>query len=166
MVKGPDYYALRRAIGNFAEENGVLEAMRQFGVSERVARYWKRKVQDHTFHAKGWGGFRSLKFSYIQHIRIRLELRRRFRENPLTSLKEYYRCIARNTGYRVSRNFIRKILVEEWGLSFKLPVYKQKQKFTVINQRRYLTFLKWVFHQPREKLKYLDESHFVTKGMN
>ncbi|ELR15987.1 uncharacterized protein ACA1_221630 [Acanthamoeba castellanii str. Neff] len=43
------------AIGAFALEHGCSAASTAFGVSRNVARYWRTKLLDPTFHPRPWG---------------------------------------------------------------------------------------------------------------
>lgn len=48
--------------------------------------------------------------------------------------------------------------------SFQIAGHKQLQKYTPENMRYYDTFVEWVRTVPVERLKFLDECHFVPKG--
>jgi len=51
------FRSVRKSLGVFATLHGVPAAMKLFGVSAFVARYWKQKIADPDFHSKPYGGF-------------------------------------------------------------------------------------------------------------
>lgn len=50
--------------------------------------------------------------------------------------------------------------------SWKVPETKQINKYTLENMQYYVTFLNWLQTADPSRLKFLDESHFQTKGMS
>jgi len=49
---------------------------------------------------------------------------------------------------------------------WKKPSFKQLQKYTVDNLERYTAFTNWIATQDLTKLKFMDEVHFIAKGIH
>jgi hypothetical protein len=62
------------------------------------------------------------------------------------------------------REYIREIF-KQWKWSWKKPSFKQLQKYTPDNLEKYAAYVKWIPLQDLSKLKFMDEVHFVAKGM-
>jgi hypothetical protein len=71
--------------------------------------------------------------------------------------------ILRDAGHNVSAGWLSG-LIKSWGYSFKKVEYRQMNKFTDENMRYYATFIESMQHIPYKRLKFLDESHFKSKG--
>jgi len=67
-------------------------------------------------------------------------------------------------GFDCHREFVRQIF-KSWKWSWKKPSYKQLQKYTPENIRRYYAYADWIVEQDLSKLKFMDEVHFVTKDV-
>lgn len=55
-----NFLLLHWRLGLYATEVGPTVAARVFGVSRAVAKYWKQRVLDPTYHSDTWGGARYL----------------------------------------------------------------------------------------------------------
>ena len=55
-------------------------------------------------------------------------------------------------------------LLKEWGLTFKTPVAKQINKFTVANCLYYAEYVTTIIDFDWTRLKYCDECHFESAG--
>jgi hypothetical protein len=64
----------------------------------------------------------------------------------------------------LSSTFILRIF-KEWKWSFKKTSKKQIYKYSTKNIIRYFNFIKKIQTLDMHKLKYLDESHFESKGL-
>jgi len=62
------FRSVRKSLGVFATLHGVPAAMKLFGVSAFVARYWKQKIADPDFHSKPYGGFQYRGLKYAKDI--------------------------------------------------------------------------------------------------
>jgi hypothetical protein len=54
---------------------------------------------------------------------------------------------------------------KQWHWSLKKPSHQQLQKYSIVNIGRYLQHVTGILQFPVERLKYLDESHFVSRDM-
>jgi len=80
-------------------------------------------------------------------------------QTTLNALKEFLA-----PKWIVSNQWLSKWLKDHhWSL--QIPTHLQLQKFTPDNIVRYKTFCNWVLRQPLEKLKFLDECHFVQRDL-
>ena len=80
-----------------------------------------------------------------------------------TGTIRYYCEELKNAGFlAISPEYVRKIF-HTWKWSWKKAEHRQLQKFSHQNIRRYLAFLKWLHSVPKEKVKFLDEGHFVSR---
>lgn len=64
----------------------------------------------------------------------------------------------------MSRDYIRRIFVNEWKWSWKIPARVQLQKYTKQNIRQYIAWMKLINKLSWPRLKFLDESHFKGRG--
>jgi transposase len=86
---------------------------------------------------------------------------RNVKRNPLQTIEQHRRFLAR-IGFTVGREFIRRTFLR-WKWSWKKPQKKQVQKYTPVNIEKYTRFVVGIRDLPLEKIKYLDESHFVAR---
>jgi hypothetical protein len=84
-------------------------------------------------------------------------------ENPTYKLGDY-RFKLLELGYDCNRDYIRAIF-KEWKWSWKRPSFKQLQKYTPENMGKYAAYVAWIAMQDLTKMKFMDEVHFVSKGM-
>ena len=70
---------------------------------------------------------------------------------------------ARPFGFYCSKQYISKVF-KQWRWSWKKPVMKQIQKYTMKNIEYYYGYMYWLQSQDWTKLKFMDEVHFVAKG--
>jgi transposase len=61
-------------------------------------------------------------------------------------------------------NFVGRIF-QSWGWTWKKPAHVQLRKFTVENMRNWYYWVILVNFIPWDKLKFLDESHFVSRAL-
>ena len=67
--------------------------------------------------------------------------------------------------FYVNEKFISRIF-QQWHWSRKKPTRQQIQKYSSVNIQKYWQHITGVLLVPYEKLKYLDEAHFVSKDFH
>ncbi len=112
----------------------------------------------------GWGGARNRKFSEEQLEEIKVVLWELCKANPTIHIQEYQKEIGRKLDIAISATSIRRIF-KKWRWSWKNVEYKQINKYTHENIINYGNYLLWLNSQHWKHLKYLDEAHFVNRGM-
>eukprot|EP01119_Soliformovum_irregulare_P010156 TRINITY_DN2479_c0_g1_i3.p1 TRINITY_DN2479_c0_g1~~TRINITY_DN2479_c0_g1_i3.p1 ORF type:complete len:134 (-),score=11.93 TRINITY_DN2479_c0_g1_i3:489-890(-) len=81
------------------------------------------------------------------------------KRDPARSFQEVKHHLSQN-GIELSRTTIRRVF-KEWRWSFKAVEYKQKNKFTVDNAKRYVTFIRFLCMIDHRKLKFMDEVRWL-----
>ena len=85
------------------------------------------------------------------------------RENPCKTVASHRTFLQQsNPSFYVQDQFLERIL-DRWNWNWKRPVRRQIEKYSRTNIERYLGFLYGISSIPFEKLKFLDEAHFVSK---
>jgi len=67
-------------------------------------------------------------------------------------------------GINVNRMFISRIL-RSWRWSWKIPVRFHLYKYTKDNIDRYMHWVHWIQDIPWDRLKFLDEAHFIGRKL-
>jgi len=134
-----------------------------FGCSRAVARYWATKVKT-RFHSKSWGGKRTKKFTETREATLKLLLWSQCKLNPLSTIPNLVN-IASKCGFKISKMYVSR-LFKSWRWSFKKPERKQILKYTKANLLYYGSYITSVNDINWNKLKFLDEAHFVSKDLH
>ena len=82
--------------------------------------------------------------------------------NPLLSIKEILK-ILEICGISTNQTWLCNKF-SSWCWSFKKPSFKQINKYNPKNIDYYGRYMAWISKLPWIKLKFLDESSFVSKG--
>ena len=152
----------RTALGRFCAEVGVTAAAEAYGVSYQLALYWFQKFINPAYHPNTHGGARNFKFSADDRYELESILWRIAKEHPCWRLAEFKQQVA-ESGFDCNDEFIRCIF-KTWRWSWKKPDPKQPQKYTLDNLNYTIEYALWVRSIPFDRLKFLDESHFNSKG--
>lgn len=148
----------RHALGEASSDVGIAAAAPIFQVS-----YWNKKSIDPSFHCGTQGGARNFKYSLeVQHELEKL-LWSLAIVHPTWSLAEFV-VELNNNGFLVNREFIR-VIFHKWRWSWKRADPKQPHKYSIPNMNYTIEFVLWIRTVPFTRLKYLDESHFNSKGL-
>lgn len=134
----------------------------QLEVSQSFIAYWQRKVTDETFHPESHGGARNIKYTREEYQHIHLILWARCKQKPDTNLLEYQQLLASHS-FLLSKTTLSRIF-KSWHWSFKMAGVDQLNKYTPQNIAYYVGYVQEVAEIPWGKLKYIDESHFSSKG--
>eukprot|EP00026_Physarum_polycephalum_P005908 Phypoly_transcript_05947.p1 GENE.Phypoly_transcript_05947~~Phypoly_transcript_05947.p1 ORF type:complete len:331 (+),score=27.69 Phypoly_transcript_05947:825-1817(+) len=153
------FYELRVLTGEAALEHGEAKARAIFKHKRGFVHYWKRKALLKNFHGGTHGGFRRFKFTTEEKLHIGAILWKHAKKHPLARLGEYKRKLSKS-GFDVSLSEICKIF-KSWRWSFKKPHRKHKLE----NIEYYGEFKYAIQFIPWEKLKFCDESHFVSRDL-
>ncbi len=104
---------------------------------------------------------------------IRRLIRYYIGEHPELSFKELlkklnqdFESLARETTSEVktvSAAYLSQ-LTNSMNLSWRIPITVQRRKFTAENIRYTTQFMNFIQQVPYDKIKFMDESHFVAKG--
>ena len=156
--------AYREALGKYCEEEGIKKASKAFGVSYQLALYWHGKYSNKEFHSDSHGGARYSKFSDEERFLLESKLWECVKSHPCWSISEFVDFITEEAQYDVNDQFIRRIF-KGWRWSWKKSDAKQPQKYSLGNINYSIDYNLWVRTVPFQKLKFLDESHFNSKGM-
>jgi len=110
-----------------------------------------------------WGGRRWAKFSDDEDALAEFLLWVLIKSNPMRCRPELVNLLAAE-GVIVSESWITRKL-QKWKWSFKVASYRQIQKFTMENITYYGVYLTNICRIPFLKLKFLDESRFVSRRL-
>ena len=145
-----------------------------FQTSESRVLYWLRKFVDTSFHPLSHGGKQREKFDKVTRNFIRTILWDTFTKFPLGNVAFFTNELV-ELGFPVNYNDIRAIF-QSWKWSWKgkinsigtnclVPAVQQLQKFTSRNMEDYFSYAIEIQKLPMEKLKFLDEAHFVPSHL-
>lgn len=136
-----------------------LNEMFGMTVSRSQLSYWRKKINNPTFHSKSWGGARNFSFSQKTREKITQLLLEANEKDPSANLAEYQQILEKN-GLVVSQMYIRRIFYS-LKYTWKVPLRKIINKFSASNVFKYSEFLKWMMSlQTWTHVKYMDEVHF------
>lgn len=159
-----------------------------FGRSRQLASYWERKVVQDDFHAQQHGGVR--RQNLLQYRGVIKELIKFISlQRSSTPYKEYKRLVKQLFDLNVSISYIRALVAELnlrcvsfvfpfFFFFFRLPFltlvflltswqvtsHRQINKYTESNMQLYADYLSYIVTVPLNHLKFLDESHFNSRG--
>jgi len=151
-------------IGRSTILQGVETTKKTFQCPQHTALYWKQKVLNPLFHSNPIGGARNFKFSSAEQALLEACLWMSVRENPCKTMKSHQKFLA-DQNYNVQPQFIDRIF-KRWKWTWKRPIRRQIEKYSISNIRRYFEYLYGVHNIPLERLKFLDEAHFVSKTLH
>lgn len=134
-----------------------------FGCSKGTVWYWRKKRCKQSLLLCTKGGARNWKYSpqarkYLEEVTWTYARRR-----PTSRLIDYV-CNAQRHGFVDTNRMFFSRLFKSWRWSFKRPQAKQTHKYSIPNIIHYVEFLLFARTVPWEKLKFLDEAHFISKG--
>jgi hypothetical protein len=132
---------------------------------QRMA-YWRRKIQDNTFHPQNHGGFRKERLKYSREVKEHIEdiLWLSANQDRTKKITEYVRELKELGLETMTPSYVGRIF-RSWGMSWKKMQYKHPHKYSETNTQYYKTFQEWESLLTSWKnIKFLDESHFVNKG--
>jgi len=144
--------------GCFAIAFSVKQAARVFDLPTHVVSYWKKKAQNPHYRSNSHGGARNVLFKPHERLVAEQILILSATSDPTRKISDYVNLL-KDCGFPVGREWVR-LIFKKFGYSWKLPRYKQIQKFTAENMEYYLAFLFWITKQDVSKFKYMDEVHF------
>jgi len=110
-----------------------------------------------------WGGRRHSKFDAQTQVEIEQLIWFLVLDNPLMAAHEYVVALAA-VGVVVNASWVNRVF-KRWGLSWKKPIYKQINKFTMDNILYYAEYVYAVGMLPWVSLKFCDESHFESRSL-
>lgn len=140
------------------------ELGRCFNVPRYTARYHCLKYE-FDLHMGARGGAREGRFSYTPEtdLLIRLNVLRIVNFDPVTTVGEIRLRVINNLGIQISTSYIQRIF-QGWNWSWKRPVYVNLRKFRPDNLEVYAAHLVHIKEIDWRHLKYVDESHFISKS--
>jgi hypothetical protein len=113
-----------------------------------------------------WGGRRknTTNFTPCEHQKVCRFIWDEVTKNPTLRGKEIQLLIFQRFRKLVSRSWICR-LFKRWRWSFHSLKVEQVQKYRPDNVAYYGTYLESILQIPWVKIKYCDESHFISKGL-
>jgi len=155
----------RFLIGFHSLASGLKKTSSLFFVSKPVAKYWGKKfLSPNTFHPQSHGGARNWKWSHEKRIAFETTLWRILKTNPTLSGPQIVFYLNQFGFEDVQSSFVYHTL-RRWRWSLKRPTRRQLQKYSQGNLLRYVRYVVGIFQIPIEKIKYLDEAHFVSREL-
>jgi hypothetical protein len=100
----------------------------------------------------------------VQQAQLEAVLWISVRENPCKPMT-IHRLFLQQHGFDCQAQFIAHIF-RRWGWTWKKPIRRQIEKYSHHNILNYLDFLWGVNELPFERIKFLDEAHFVSKDLH
>ena len=155
-----EFYNYRLRLGIYATSHTPVETAQTFGERPSFHQYWKAKVTDANFHPQRHGGKRFTKFGVYDGL-VHGLVWKALRKNPSSKPIELARYLS-DLGFPVSTRYIDRLL-KTWNWTKKKSIQHQINKYSIGNIEKYYDFLNGVRDIPWYKLKFLDESHFVSK---
>jgi len=144
---------------------GDSEAANSLGMSRYHITYWVEKLQNNQFHGNTWGGKRSKQIFEDEELDFVFAGFLLFIKNyPDADLRDVTEFLE-NTYQRNISKMSTSRLLKSWKWSWKVPSYVQINKFTQENMDYYFHYVNWVVRQNPSKLKFIDESHILPKGL-
>lgn len=171
-------------LGARAAKVGPTVAAKEFSDTVPRARYWAKKVLFPLWHVAGLGGVRR-GFSAQKTSEVATAIAQSVSSDPTRTIAGIVREVFLLTLHLVSMTYVKTILAVLdityvsilcrkpsnlklipyfLGCRWKVPETKQRNKYTDANMAYYATFLSWLHMTDPGKLKFIDESHFSTKG--
>ena len=133
--------------------------------SRSRAFYWMKKFFDPTWHDKGHGGRCYSTFSVEEESLVNQRILLYLKYHPDADLSDVVSFLRRSFSRFVSKSVATRIM-KKLGWSWRVPVAFQIQKYRRENIARYLDYVRGVRQIPPSKLKFLDESHIVSKDLH
>lgn len=161
-----DYYKRRMLAARAAMiDMSYSQAAKQFGLSKRQVQYWVSKLQSNKVSLYTHGGKRYEKMTPYDKKILRL-LATKY---PKTDLETFAKALQLYTGTIVTPATI-SLTFKSFGWSYHKIEYKQQLKYTYNNMKRYSEYVRAmpdiVDEYGFERIKYLDEVHFVTRQLH
>lgn len=158
-----DYYIRRKKAADAAVTIfSYKQTARLFGLSMHQVRYWVRRKRSGKTATQG--GSRYRKLTDLDKLYL-VELGKRYPQSNLSLFNKALRVL---TGTTVTNATISRYFTQI-GWSYHCVEHKQRLKYTQENLMRYLHHIIAMPDIARqkglEKIKYLDEVHFVSKQM-
>jgi len=120
---------------------------------------------DPTFHPNNWGGPRSKEvFAKEELPLVFIEFLEFIQKNPNSGLIDVRNHFQITYNREISKTATSRLL-KSWRWSWKVPSHVQIAKFSPQNMEYYYHFVNWLLEQDQTKLKFLDESHILPKGL-
>jgi len=143
----------------------VSQKHHSYSWSRGRTEYHMKKVLSASFHSKPHGGkqYSRKKISDVYQLLCAF-LWWRCQYNPTTRLPEYRKEVWEKLRIDVSVPTLSRIFLS-WRWSWKRPDYRQLNKYTTENISYYFTYVMNIISLPCDKLKFADESHFVSKDL-
>lgn len=127
----------RLQAGTLAQTRPIREAAALSGLSENVVRYWKKKVEDDTFHTATHGGARNWKYPVFVHCLVEAALYEVHQQHPLETIDGYVEKL-RGFGLRdVTSSWVVRTL-SRWNWSGQNVYHVQANKYSWLNWARYV----------------------------
>lgn len=162
----PDNYgerSLSRGVWHLTSQLVQLKLLDLFGFKVGVAKYWKKKVKDPSFHSGAWGGFRGLKFGAVIDFALQKLIWLHVQLYPKWSCVHHTQALI-HLGFNVTKDWVERVF-RSWGWTWKKPTHIQIQKYTAENMIYYGQWLKGIADKPWLHLKFADEAHFVSRDL-
>ncbi|MHB1873221.1 MAG: hypothetical protein ACYCT1_20605 [Steroidobacteraceae bacterium] len=106
---------------------------------------------------------RKIKFTETDKKVISFLLWLKIQEDPTQHISDYVSFLEEHEFF-CSREYVRQIF-KCWRWSFKRPTTKQIQKYSQKNVEYYYGYVSWLQNQNWIHLKFMDEVHFVSRGL-
>eukprot|EP01127_Copromyxa_protea_P009194 TRINITY_DN214_c0_g2_i3.p1 TRINITY_DN214_c0_g2~~TRINITY_DN214_c0_g2_i3.p1 ORF type:complete len:341 (-),score=28.50 TRINITY_DN214_c0_g2_i3:73-1095(-) len=149
------------------KNNGCYqETGRQMGLHASRVWYWvKKMLHPTTFHPRDWGGDKRSLFSKEKTRKLHKLLLVLFRETPEADARLVHQFVCFLTKSEIGYSTVCRLL-SQMGWTWRVPVHFQVLKYTTENMKRYMLYLLWVRQQDWSKLKFMDESHIVSRQLH
>jgi len=154
----------RYAAGRLARLNTSM-ASRVTGLSRQVCIYWRKKLEDTTFHSSTThGGNRTMTYAEGERMAIKSLIWTHTKLFPSSTIQSRVRFVwAYN--FKISSFFVKR-LYSQWRWTCKKPERKHLLKYTAANMTYYSTYIREVFFVPWDKIHFLDEASFVSRNLH
>ena len=141
--------------------------------------YYYKICAEQGKHGKGWGGRRYQKFSAEKMVELGMLIFAILQKNPTTPPRTILSVLQKSFNIPLSPSMFFRLL-RSWGLTFKKPVLQQivshvlvvvllfsflQAKFRPSNVQKTILFRLSIVQIDPQKIKYLDESHFVPSNL-
>eukprot|EP01127_Copromyxa_protea_P011927 TRINITY_DN3060_c0_g1_i1.p1 TRINITY_DN3060_c0_g1~~TRINITY_DN3060_c0_g1_i1.p1 ORF type:complete len:252 (-),score=32.32 TRINITY_DN3060_c0_g1_i1:284-1039(-) len=155
-------------VQKWIENDGSYQrAAQQLNVQRSRVWYWVRKAFfPDTFHTEDVGGDRRSLLCEDQKQILHKLLLAFLKESPEADAKlvHAFLCFLLQ-GWSIGYSTVCKLL-KQMGWTWRVPVHFQVLKYTPANMKRYFLYLLWIRQQDWTKLKFMDESHIVSRQLH
>jgi hypothetical protein len=150
---------------NFCLHHGIKKTERELELTRGYLQYWKKKYLNPSYKTGKHGGWRRGTFHPDEYPVLNEIVSYLAKRKPDTDLKGLADALSIITNRTVHKTVLSKLL-KKLGWRWNVPTVFQLKKYTLFNINRYLNYVYSIKKIPWNRIKFVDESHIVTRKIN